>query len=939
MVEEPLLVGREKELDELARFLDAVPAGPVGLLLEGDAGIGKTTLWREAVLEALDRSYCVLACRSVESEAQLAFTALGDLLEEVPDWATAGLPAPQRRALEVALLQVDAEGPPPLPRAVSLGVLGVLRALAASGPLVIALDDVQWLDRPSSSALEFAARRLRGEPIGFVLSRRGAEVDVPLALDQTFAPEAVRRLLIGPLDGESLGRAIRSRLGVQLGPPALRQLEAASGGNPYFAIELARSLAERDIPLGPGEPLPVPGTLRALLGVRLADLAPEIHGVMLAASALARPTVALVEASVRSIDPSAALAAAVDAGLLELDRDRVRFAHPLIASVVYADADAAERRALHALIADVVEEPEERARHLALATDGPDEEVAASLDEAARSVRARGAPGEAAELYEEARRLTPPLQTDEAARRAVDAAECHFEGGDFGRVRALLEEVTTGTHSTERARALVFLGWVRASQEGFGVGADIFRAALDAVGPDIPLRIEIERGLAWSLHELGDLHAAEIHSHAALETAERLGERSLLARAVSDMAFLEGFAGRGDPLSRIESALALDEPGEWRAIYGRPPWIHAMILVWRGELEPAAAALDRMLQAALDHGDDHSLPYILFYLAKIEMLRGRFESASAYAQRAYEGAVETGQANEQPFGLTIKALVDAHLGRIEAAREATDEGMSLALRVGVVPAYLELRAARGFLELSLASYEEAHRFLGSLRDEVTKAGFGEPALFRFHGDAIETLVALGKLEEAASLIGELEEKAEALQHRWASVTAARCRGLLSAAGGDLPAAFSALERAFELHEGLGQPFELARTHLVMGTIRRRSRQKRAARDSLHAALNSFEQMGARLWAERARAELARIGGRALAADALTPTEQRVAELVAAGGTYREVADALFISPKTVQWNLSKIYRKLGIRSRSQLAASLAAAHGDEPTPAEPPVAL
>ncbi len=937
MVEKPKLVGRERELDELARFLDAVPTGPVGLLFEGDAGIGKTTLWREAVLEALERSYCVLSCRPVESEGQLAFTALGDLLEEVPDSATAELPVPQRRALEVALLQIDAEGPPPLPRAVSLGVLGVLRALAASGPLVIALDDLQWLDRPSASTLEFAARRLRGEPIGFVLSRRGAEANLPLALDQTLPPEAVRRLLIGPLDGDSLGRLIRSRFDIHLRPPALRQLEAASGGNPYFAIELARSLAERDIPLGPGEPLPVPGTLRALLGLRLADLAPETHGVTLAASALARPTVALVEASVRAVDPSAALAAAVDADLLELDGDRVRFAHPLIASVVYADADRAERRALHALLAEVVEEPEERARHLALATDAPNDDVAASLDEAARSVRARGAPGEAAELYEEARRLTPSLQINDAARRAVDAAECHFEGGDFARVRALLEEVTAG-HSTERARALVFLGWVRANQEGFGVGADIFRAALEAVGPDNPLRIEIERGLAWSLHELGDVHAAEMHSRAALEMAERLREPSLLARAVSDMAFFEAVTGRGDPLSRIESALELDEPGEWRAIYGRPRWIHAMILVWRGELDSAGAVVDEMYRAALDYGDEHSLPYILFYLAKVEMLRGRFESASAYAQRAYEGTVETGQQNEQPFGLTIKALVDAHLGRIETAREATDEGMTLALRLGVVPAYLELRAARGFLELSLASYEEAHRFLGTLREEVAKAGFGEPGLFRFHGDAIETLVAVGKLEEAASLLSELEERGEALEHQWARVVAARCRGLLSAAGGDLPAAVSALERAFELHEGLGQPLELARTHLVMGTIRRRGRQKRAARDSLQAALNSFELIGAPLWAERARAELARIGGRALAADALTPTEQRVAELVAAGGTYREVADALFISPKTVQWNLSKIYRKLGIRSRSQLAASLAAAHGDESTPAEPPVA-
>ena len=310
----------------------------------------------------------------------------------------------------------------------------------------------------------------------------------------------------------------------------------------------------------------------------------------------------------------------------------------------------------------------------------------------------------------------------------------------------------------------MFLGWVRANQEGFGVGADIFRAALEAVGPDIPLRIEIERGLAWTLYELGDLPAAEIHSRAALEMAERLREPSLLARAVSDMAFFEAVTGRGDPLSRIESALELDEPGEWRAIYDRPRWIHAMILVWRDELDSAGTVLDEMHRAALDHGDEHSLPYILFYLARIEMLRGRFESASAYAQRAYEAAVETGQESEQPFALTIKALVDAHLGRVEPAREATDEGMSLALRLGVVPAYLGLRAARGFLELSLASYEEAHRFLGTLREDVAKAGFGEPALFRFHGDAIETLVALGKLEEAASLLSELEESGEALQH-------------------------------------------------------------------------------------------------------------------------------------------------------------------------------
>ncbi len=862
LVERQALLGREIEVEEIARFLDSVPLGPVALLLEGDAGIGKTTLWQEAISRALARSYCVLSCRPGESEAQLAFAGLGDLLDEVLEPASRDLPTPQRRALDIALLRAESEGPAPLPQAVSLGVLGVLRALACSGPVVIAVDDVQWLDRSSASTLEFVLRRLRGEAIALVLARRGVEAEAPLGLDRAFADDSVRRLPVGPPSGEALERIVVERLGVALGAPTLRQIEAASGGNPYFALELARSLAARKVPLGPGEPLPVPGSLRTLLGERLANLDRPAHEAVLTTAALARPTVALVEASLRSSDAAAALAGAVDAAVLEIEGERLRFTHPLIASVVYADASAAQRRAVHARIADVVEESEERARHLALGSNGPDADVALSLDQAARSVRARGAPGDAAELYEEAWRLTPPLETDDAARRAVDAAECHFEGGDFGRVRALLEEVTE-TQSSERARALAFLGWVRAHQEGFGVGVDIFRAALEAVGPDIPQRIEVERGLAWSLHNLGDLHAAEIHSRAALEMAERLREPSVLARALANMAFHE--------------------------------------------------------------------------VARLELLRGRFESASAYAQRQYEAAVETGQESERPFGLTLKALVDAHLGRVEAAREASDEGMPLALRLGVVPAYLELRAARGFLELSLGSYEEAHRFLGSLREEVAKAGFGEPALFRFHGDAIEALVGLGKLEEAASLIGELEERGETLQHRWARVIAARCRGVLAAASGDLPDAFAALERAFELHEGLGQPLELARTHLVTGAIRRRNRQKRAARDSLQAALDSFEELGARLWAERARAELARIGGRAPVADALTPTERRVAELVAAGGTYREVADALFISPKTVQWNLSKIYRKLGIRSRAQLAATLGPAAGDGSTPAEPPV--
>jgi DNA-binding CsgD family transcriptional regulator len=243
-------------------------------------------------------------------------------------------------------------------------------------------------------------------------------------------------------------------------------------------------------------------------------------------------------------------------------------------------------------------------------------------------------------------------------------------------------------------------------------------------------------------------------------------------------------------------------------------------------------------------------------------------------------------------------------------------------------------AIRGFLEHSLGEAREAHRFLGPLPRAVAEAGFGEPALFRFHGDAIETLLALGEHDAATALLAELEEQARATGRVWALTIANRCRALLSAAAGDSDAAYASLDRALELHEQLQEPFERGRTLLVRGMLQRRNRKKRPARESLMQALAVFDELGARLWSERAQAELRRIGGRAPATPGvLTPTEERVAALVAAGRTYREVADALFISPKTVQWNLSKIYRKLGVRSRAELAAKLAAGQ----SPAVPPV--
>lgn len=933
------VVGRESEIDSVHEFLEAVPGGPIALLIEGEIGIGKTTLWREGIAEAGERGLQVLTSRPVEAEIALPFAVLGDLLGDVPDAALGRLPDPQREALEVALLRAGTKRGGLQRRAVALGVLGALRVLAEDTPLVLAIDDAQWLDPPSADALAFAARRLRDEPVGFLLARRAeASEESRVELETALDSDRLTRLVIGPLDIRSLDRLLRAQLGRQFLRPALVELQRVSGGNPFFALELGRALLTRDVSPAPGEPLPVPATLNELVRERLTGIPTAAREAALVVSALSRPTVELVAAAAGGGGGAAALEKAAAAGVLEVADGRVRFSHPLLASVVYAQTPPARRRELHARLAEIVDDPDEQALHLALAASGPDAQVAATVEDAARRARARGAPQAAAELWDRARMLTPPDDAD-AWRRTIEAGECHLEAGDTDRAGLLLEEVVARLPpGRERAFALTRLAWARGFGHGFHVSADLFRDALAEIGDDPAARIEIERGLAWSIHETGDVAAAEAHARAALELAERLGEPGVLASALADMAFFQTIRGRGVPTALIERARELeDTEAEWRgSILGRirPAWVHGMLLEWAGDLDAARSTLTALRDTVLARGDEHTLGYVASHLARVECLAGNWELASHYAAECFEITVQTAQADQLPFALSIRAFVDAHLGRVAETRAATDEGLPLALAVGVVPAHLEMLAIRGFLEYSLGEVREAHRFLGPLPRAVAEAGFGEPALFRFHGDAIETLLALGEHDAATALLAELEEQARATGGVWAITIASRCRALLSAVAGDSDPAYASLDRALELHEQLQEPFERGRTLLVRGTLQRRNRKKRPARESLTQALAVFDELGAGLWSERARAELRRIGGRAPATPGvLTPTEERVAALVAAGRTYREVADALFISPKTVQWNLSKIYRKLGVRSRAELAAKLAAGQ----TPAVPPV--
>ncbi len=916
--------------------MDGIEAGPIALVLDGELGIGKTVLWKAGLTAAADRSYRVLVCRPIESDAQLAYAALGDLLAEFPDEALGELPEPQRQALEVALLRREPEGQP-LQRAVALGTLGVLRALARERPAVVGIDDVQWLDQESESVLAFVARRLKDEQIGLLVTRRSeGSSTLPLDLERAFVDGRLGHLRVGSLGPAELDRLLVARLDTRLSGQSLLGVHDRSAGNPFFALEIGRAMQQRDdLPAGDDD-VPIPASLHELVRDRLALLPQAAREATEIAAALSRPTRALIDAVTGSSDSSAALEAAATAGIVELEGDRVRFAHPLLASITYAQIPSDRRRALHARLAEILDDPEERGRHLALTVEHPDAAVAAALDEAARRARARGAPASAAELWEQARRLTPADEGREARRRGVEAAERHFDAGEVDRARALLEEVVAESPpALERSLARTRLGWVCAHAEGFHAAEEVFRAALSEHADDIALRIEIEEGLAWCLHMTQDIAAAEVYAQSALALAESLGEPALLAGALSHVAFLEALTGEGIPLPTIERAVALGHSPEWSQILGRPDWVHAMLLEWAGELSAAHTRFEALYRAAVDRGDEHALPFVLYHFARIELLTGDWEQARIHAHESRETTLQSGLAMHYTFSLVIEALVDAHLGLVEPARAKIEEGLKVADELDVRSAGFELLATLGFLELSLGNAREADRALGRLAAAVEESGLREPALFRFHGDAIEAKIVLGQLDEVEALLAELDRLGATLERPWVLVMACRGRALLSAARGDLSAAYRELERALVLHDRLEEPFERARTLAVLGNVLRRDRKKRAAREALESALETFGRLGAVLWVEKTHAELARVGGRAPATAELTPTEQQIAKLIASGLSYRQTADALFISPKTVQWNLSKIYSKLEISSRTELPARLAAEHGP-PHPAGSP---
>ena len=879
-------------------------------------------MWRAAIELARERDYHVLACQPTAAETAFSFAALGDLLRDDVAELLPELPGPQRRALEVALALASSEGPALGEHIIGLAFLTALQLLAARQPVLVAVDDVQWLDPPSAAVLQFAARRLTNADIKLLVAARLEEKTRLLPLERDLALSLLR-VDVGPLSLGALHRLVLSCLGEPLSRPTLRKVHDVSGGNPFYALEITRFLLERGSTLRPAEPLPLPPTLEELVRARLDRLPATVSHLLEAAALLAEPTPAALTAAASASEREAdALDRALAAGVIELERERIRFTHPLLAAAVVSGIGPQRRRQVHARLAEIVIDPEERARHLAFATEGADAEVAESLEQAAERAARRGAPAIAAELAELAAQRTPTGDHGARWRRLIEAGLRHATAGDLARARALLEPLISEIPPGPR-RAEVLLNLADFRWDDAGEAIELAERALAEAGSDDACRARVHMVLSSRALEAEERSALG-HSRAAHEAAERAGDEELALLALINLVHVEVCFGEMTPglLDQALARVSIDVARHARIPHFESPhFVLGLALLGLNRFEEAKELFDRARVDSLEQGVPFAAACADEFLAEVECRLGNWPAAALHASECSELFQQLGTEN-QPQQLYATALVDAHMGNVDEAQTAAERGAAIATAAGEEFWALANRRVLGLLELSLDNPARAIDYLQPpARARITSL-WHMPSTSDFLETAIEAFAAVGDLEAAAELLDALHDRARKIDSPWERAVRARCRGLLRSAQGDHEGARAAFDEALREHERLNLPFDRGRTLLARGVLQRRLKQRRAARLSLEAALAVFEELGAPLWAEKARTELKRIAGRMPGGDVLTPTERRVAELVAEGHPNKEIAATLFVTVKTVEANLTRIYAKLGIRSRTELARLL-----------------
>ena len=889
----PELVGRDRECARLGDFVNAVPEAARALIVGGEPGIGKTALWWRGVRECERAGFRVLVTRPGEEEMQLGLTGLVDLFGDATD--------------------VRADNP----FARGHAALAAVRRLADEAPVVIGVDDLQWLDGGSARALRFALRRLDREPVGLLATMRAG--GDPLAVAAALPPGRTEELVLGPLGPAELRRLLSDAHAVEaISAPALQRIYEVSAGNPLYALELGRALARSG---AHAVGLPLPDSLQAALAGRL-EHAGDLEELLRTVSALGPTSVGALRAALPDLPIEAQLDAAQERGLLVVDDElHVRFAHPLLGSVVYDGMPAFARRSLHARLAAGASDPDVRARHLALSTDEPDPEVATLLEAAAGRARDLEAFDRAADFAGHSLRLTPPSDRGGRLRRALLEIDDLAIAGDLNRALELADHlVATSAPGPERCEALLERAYI--DDDDVVAGVERLRDALPEIGEDAVLRGRMLGHIGWVLGLFaGDLPGGLDAARDWEESADPAVDPAHWMSSAAQLAYMETLAGRARDELMAEAVACearLGKPILWTS----PRTLQAETWFWAGDLDAARAQFEAVRDDAARTGTRTHHPYSMFDLALVDCVAGEFATAEARVRDGIEAARDAEDTWAERLLLYPRALVDAWRGRGERARGGARQRLEEAEAKSELPGVVRGRNVLGFLALSEGEDETAARELGEAARLLEAMGYRHPGAFPVLPDAIEALARTGQEDAAGSLLARLEREARAVTSPWALAAAERGRGTLELAKGRSEDAVAHLRSAAEAFERLGCAPDATRALLLHGRALLRAGRRGQAADSLAEAQHRFAAMGAPLWEARAAEELERAApGRATGA--LTPTERRIAALVAQGKRNREIAQALFISVATVEAHLTRTYRKLDIRSRSQLARLVA----------------
>ncbi|GAA1545568.1 helix-turn-helix transcriptional regulator [Nocardioides humi] len=912
----PHLVGRRRECAALDDLLGALRAGDSAVrVLRGEAGIGKSVLLSYVAEQAA--GVTVSRAQGVEADMELAYASLHQLCAPFLAGIDA-LPPPQRDALQVAF--GTAAGDPPDRFLVGLAVLSLLTRASETRPVLLVVDDAQWLDQVSLQTLEFVARRLLAEAVAMVFAVRDPE-GAAVLLDLPHLP-------VGGLDAGASAELLAAVFGGRLDKRIRDRVVAETHGNPLALRELARGRSAAELAYGVEdvEPVSVSGRVEQDFAQRVEALPAQTRKLLLLAAAEpigdARLLVRASEAL--GITPDAAPAKA--AGLVEFG-ESVRFRHPLARSAVYRHADPAERRSAHRALAaatDPVLDPDRRAWHAAQAAAGPDEEVAAGLVQAAGRARQRGGVAAEAVLLERAAVLTP----DAWARgsRALAAAEAHFSAASLDRATEMsaladlcpLEPLDRARLTRLRARIL----FTRSrSDEAAPLLLDA-AARFDDTGSPLARETYLEAisatVFAGRVHGPSGARAAAVAARSARVTASGSAASDLLLDGVATL-----LADGHEPgIPALRRAL---EPFVGEELDGRDAIMRWLLLVpvaleafihYAWDLPAWDALSGRAVRLARDIGALGVLPPALIYAGGVRIHHGDFATADAMINEADAIATATGNAPHKYAALVLAAW----RGEAGPAAGVIDEARVSATQHGEVSLLGVTGYVQGVLNNGLGRYEEA---LVAARAGIEHDGFNFTGLSLV--EHIEAAARCGELAEARESLARLTELTEPVPSGWARGVRARSRALLAETD-DVDASY---RHGLELLAQDRVVVEVARTHLLYGEWLRRSQRRAEARTQLRTSYEMFDGMGARAFAERARRELEATGEHirvreSQPATRLTPQESQIAVLAAGGMTNPQIGAELFLSPHTIEWHLRKVYTKLGVGSRRELPAALEA---------------